>query len=270
MSKTVTTGIGAQTTYEGSVIVRAMERAGKNPHLKGHIHEIMVKDARNLRNVFNGSRTELTRSTTASTVDLVTTKGGKIVERLQLKDTLSDSAVNKLVKQVSEGKYRSAQLIGTDETTQKVNAALKKAGLSKRMSSSGVSSDTTTKIAQRAGATGSGTLGSAVMSAAKGGGAAGAAIGGGIALARGVYDLAHGRRDVADVTIDVGASAIKGGVTGAGSGAAAVGAGAVTAAGLGAMGVTGLAATVATVAAPVAVAVGVGWLISEAWDAIFD
>ncbi len=140
MSKAVITGIGAQTTYEGTVVLRAMERAGRNPHLKGHIHEVLLKDARNFGNVFNGAKTELTRSTTAQAVDLVTTRGGKVIERLQLKDTLSDSAVQKIVKQVGEGKYRSVKLVGTEETVTKVNAALEKAGLSKRMSSSGISS----------------------------------------------------------------------------------------------------------------------------------
>ncbi len=68
-----------KTGYEQSVIVRAMNRAGANPHLKGHIHEILVKDAKNMRSLlsFDSARTELTRSTTASTVDLVTTRGGR-------------------------------------------------------------------------------------------------------------------------------------------------------------------------------------------------
>lgn len=69
MTKTVTASIATQTAYEGSVITRAMERAGNNPHLKGHIHEIQVKDARNLKNVFNGVHTELTKSTTSQCVD---------------------------------------------------------------------------------------------------------------------------------------------------------------------------------------------------------
>ena len=67
----------SKTAYEGAVIARAIERSGHNPHLKGHIHEILVKDARNARNQFtlNGNSTELTTSTTAGTVYLVTTKG---------------------------------------------------------------------------------------------------------------------------------------------------------------------------------------------------
>jgi hypothetical protein len=77
MSNQSNATVATKTAYEGTVITRAMERAGRNPNLKGHIHEILTKDARNLKNVFNGQHTELTKSTTANVVDLVTTKGAR-------------------------------------------------------------------------------------------------------------------------------------------------------------------------------------------------
>jgi len=91
----------SKTAYEGTVIARAMERAGRNPHLKGHIHEVLVKDAHNARNLLtmNGASTSLTKSTTAGTVDLVSTKGGKVIGRIQVKDVTSKAGINKLVKQ---------------------------------------------------------------------------------------------------------------------------------------------------------------------------
>lgn len=271
MSKSSIAIISGKTGYEGSVIIRAMGRAGHNPHLKGHIHEILVKDAHNLKNVFNGANTELTKSTTAKCVDLVTTKGGRVIVRMQLKDTLSKSSVDKIVKQVADGKYRSVKLVGTEETVEKVNAALEKAGLKKRMVSSGTSSETTTTLAQRAGATGSGTLGGALLSAAKTGGLAGAAIGGGIAIIKGTSDLMDGAKTLEDVAVDVGGAAIKGGITGAGASAAAVGTGAATTAGLALLGVeAGIVATAATFVLPVAAAALVGWGISSVWDSIFD
>lgn len=271
MSKTTTSTIATKTAYEGSVIVRAMERAGRNPHLKGHIHEVLVKDARNLRNLFNGAQTELTKSTTAQCVDLVTTKGGRVLERIQVKDVTSNAGVRKIVEQVASGKYRSVQLVGSEETTELVNAALKKAGLTKRMVSTGVSSETTTAIAQQAGAVGSGTLGGAIFTAAKTGGLGGAAIGGGIALVKGVNDLVKGERELDEVAIDVGKSACKGAATGMAASAAATGAGAATAAGLGLIGVeAGLLATGATIGLPVVAAVAVGWGATKVWDWIFD
>lgn len=269
-NKSSITTITGKTTYETSVISRAVGRAGNNPHLKGHIHEIMVKDAKNIRNLLNGSQTELTKSTTAKTVDLVTKNGGKVVERLQLKDTLSQSGVDKTVKQVLNGQYRSTQLVGTKETTKLVNQALEKAGSAKRMTSSGVSSNTTTTLAQRAGASGSGTLTKAVLQSAKSGGALGAGIGVGVELASGVAGLVSGERDLADVTLSTVKAGAKGYATGAAAGAAVTAAGPTIAAASAAVASYGVAASVVTFAAPVAVAVGIGWAVSSLFDSIFD
>lgn len=262
----------SKTAYEGTVIARAMERAGHNPHLKGHIHEVLVKDARNARNLLtlNGASTELTKSTTAGTVDLVTTKGGKVIERLQVKDVTSQAGIDKLVKQCADGKYRSAQLVGSEESAQAFNKAAEKAGISKRMTSTGMSSKSTESLAQRAGATGSGSLGSAMGQAAKAGGAAGAIIGGGVAAVKGCIDLIDGRADAAEVAGTVVKASAKGGVSGAAAGAAATATGAGAVAAVSALGVTGMAATAVTIGAPLAVAVGVGYVASEIFDWIFD
>lgn len=272
MSKTANSAMGMKTTYEGTVISRAMSRAGHNPHLKGHIHEVLVKDARNVRNLLslNGASTELTKSTTAGTVDLVTTKGGKVIERIQVKDVTSQMGIDKLVKQCADGKYRSAQLVGSEESAQAFNKAAEKAGISKRMTSTGVSSKSTESLAQRAGATGSGTLGSAMTQAAKAGGAAGAIVGGGVAAIKGCIDLANGRADATEVAGTVIKAGAKGGVSGAAAGAAATAAGAGTAAAVTALGLGGVAATVATVGAPIVAAIGVGYVASEVFDGVCD
>jgi len=265
-------GVGAKTVYEGSLIARAMDRAGGNPHLKGHIHEIMVKDSCNIRNMLNmdGASTALTKSPTAGTVDLVTTKAGKVIERIQVKDVTSQSGIDKLVKQCADDKYRSVKLIGSEETTEAFNKAAEKAGISKRMTSSGVSTKDTTSLAQRAGATGSGSLGSAMGQAARTGGAAGAVIGAGVETVRGLYDLYNGDADALEVTGRIAKAGAKGGVSGAAAGAAATAAGAGTVAAVTALGITGLAATATTVAAPVVAAVAVGYVASKAFDSVLD
>jgi len=258
--------------YEQSVVVRALHRAGANPHLKGHIHEVLVQDMRNARNLLslNGASTQLTKSTTASTVDLVTTKGGKVIERIQVKDVTSTSGINKLVKQCADGKYRSAQLVGSEETTQAFNKAAEKAGISKRMTSSGVSTKQTTSLAQRAGAGGSGSLSSAMGQAAKTGGVAGAAVGASIEVVKGAMDLLDGKADVAEVGVRVAKAGAKGGISGAAAGASATAAGAATATAITALGVTGATATAATVGVPLLVAVGVGYAASEVFDWLFN
>lgn len=249
-----------------------MGRAGNNPYLKGHIHEILVKDASNARSLLtmNGASTELTRSTTASTVDLITTKGGRVIERIQVKDVTSQSGICKLVKQCGDGKYRSAQLVGSDETTQAFNKAAEKAGISKRMSSTGVSSRNTESLAQRAGASGSGSLGSAITQAAKAGGVAGAVLGGGIAAVMGSIDLAQGNADPIDVLGKVAKAGAKGGISGASAGAAATVAGAGAAAAVSALGLGGMAATACTFGAPIVAAVAVGYVASELFDGAYD
>lgn len=268
--KSAITTLSGKTCYETSVIKRAADRAGNNPHLKGHIHEILVKDVKNARNLFNGSQTVLTKSTTAKTVDLVTKNGGKVVERLQLKDTLSKSGIDKTVKQVLKGQYRSTQLVGTEETTKLVNQALEKAGSAKRMTSSGISSNTTTNLAQRAGASGSGTFGNAVLNSAKSGGALGAGIGMGIVVASNVVGLVNGERDFGDVAISTAKAGVKGYATGAAAGAAVTATGPVIAAASTAVAGLGITASLVTFATPVAVAVGVGWAVSSMFDWICD
>lgn len=261
-----------KTGYEASVIARAVGRAGANPHLKGHIHEVLVQDSRNARHLLsmNGASTSLTKSTTAGTVDLVTTKGGKVIERIQVKDVTSQAGIDKLVKQCADGKYRSAQLVGSEESAQAFNKAAEKAGVSKRMTSTGVSSKSTASLAQRAGATGSGSLGSAMSQAAKTGGAAGAIIGGSVAAVKGCIDLANGEADVVEVAGTVIKASAKGGVSGAAAGAAATATGAGAVAAASALGITGMAATAVTVAAPLAAAVAAGYVVSELYDWIFD
>lgn len=269
MSKHANTTVAAKTTYEGTVITRAMARAGNNPHLKGHVHEILTKDAMNVRSVLNGQYTELTKSTTAKVVDLVTTEGGKVVGRIQVKDTISQSGIDKLVRQVSDGKYQTTKLVGTDETTKLANAAFEKAGLSKRMVSSGTSSNTTTSLAQRAGASGSGTLGSAVGQAARTGGTVGAAVGAGIEVVSGIVDLANGTRDAGEVTFAVAKAGAKGYATGASAGAAATVGGALAAEGLLAIGAGATLTTATTIAVPVVAALVVGYVVTEVWDWLF-
>ena len=259
-----------QTAYESTVTARAILRAGANPHLKGHIHEILLQDNKNMYSLFNGQSTALTKSATAKTVDLVTTKGGKVIERIQAKDCISDSGVRDIVDKVRSGQYRSAKLVGTEETTIRVNFELQKTGLSKRMSSSGIKTADTTRMAHRVGASGSGTLTSVTWQAAKAGGATGAAVSAGIEAVRGISDLMDGTRNGSEVAWSMAKAGGKGYATGAAAGAAATAGGAAVASGLAAVGAGAGVTALATAAAPIALAIGVGYLVNSVIDAFFD
>ncbi len=94
---------------EASVMKRMHGRSGAYTPSgsKGIAHEIMANDWANLNNLLKPDTvTWLTKSSNAPQVDAVTMKGGKVLERIQYKDTTSPSGVQKTVKQVASGKYR--------------------------------------------------------------------------------------------------------------------------------------------------------------------
>lgn len=117
---------------------------------KGIVFEIMDKDLMNLMDVFkSGMQTSLTKSPNATTVDLVTTNGGKVVRRIQCKDVVSESGVNNVLNAVKNGKYQSATLHGTTESANAFNAAAEADNVSKRMINTGISDKTTQRIANK-------------------------------------------------------------------------------------------------------------------------
>ena len=136
-------GIGRETywDYTGK---EALSRVGKNPQLKGTIHELAFRDKQNLKSVlsFGNEKTRLTHSTTAVRDDVVTTNSrGYITRRYQLKDVTSESGSYNLNKQIDSGKYRRSNIIGTVETAEKIE----------EVQSSGISSTSTTRAADNTG-----------------------------------------------------------------------------------------------------------------------
>lgn len=271
-SKKTTANITNTTkaAYEAKVIGEALERAGHNPNLHGHIHELLIRDAINVNpaRIIAGDSARLVANPTAKTVDVVVINGKKVVERIQAKDTAESIAHT--LKQIRSGQYSSAKVLGTEETVNAFARHADKISGAKTIQSSGISSSTTKSLATRAGASGGSSLSSATLAAAKSGGAVGGAVCGGVALCKGVYDLTQGTRDLKEVAIDVAKETTGGALSGAAASAAAVSTGAAVAGGCAALGITGAAAASAVVAAPVVVAVGVGFAIKSVWDWLFD
>ena len=227
----------ASNVYEASVGMRALNRAGYCPQLKGHVNEIMYCDKYNLNpgNILNGRHMDLTKSTTAHMKDVIAkNSAGKVVGHAQLKDTISNAGVRKTVQQIESGHYSKTRVIGTEETAAKVNKVLEKYGVKQRVESSGISSKTTSRIADK-------TLGkmptiSTLSSAAKAGGVTGAAVGAGMEAISSIGDWLEGDKSAGEAAADVAVAGVKGGVTGAVSGVI----------GSAAAGVTGSAITAAT------------------------
>ena len=150
-----TLGLGAEIAregYEASVVSRMSGRAGAySPKgAAGNALEIMANDKSNMRNLLKPDTvTKLTKSSTATQVDAVTTKAGKVIERIQYKDTVSPAGVRKTLNQVKAGKYQQAQLRGTIEAAEKYNAAAKASGVSKTMKSTGISHNATQRVGDK-------------------------------------------------------------------------------------------------------------------------
>ena len=138
--------------YEGSVMLRMEGRAGAHSPkgAPGNALEIIANDKNNFSNMLKpGTVTKLTKSSTAPQVDAVTMQSGRVIERIQYKDTVSPSGVQKTINQVKSGKYQQAQLRGTIEASEKYNAAAKAQGVGKTMKSTGISHNTTQRVGDK-------------------------------------------------------------------------------------------------------------------------
>lgn len=251
------TGAVSSVAYEAHVITDIAGRAGAaTPNgAKGIVFESLFKDKLNFKNLFNGLKTQFTKSSTAPQVDLVSmTDSGKVAARYQCKD--APNSVSKVLNQVKSGKYQQAQMVGTSETAAAYNAEAAKNGISKTMTDSGISTKTTTRIADKALGNVS-SVSNLANFAAKAGGI-GAAVEGGICL---VESISRGD-DAYTMIGHVTAGAGKGFVTGS---VAAV-AGEVATAAVVSAGASGAAIVIL----PVVTTVGVGYLVSQVADGVVN
>lgn len=272
-TKRDTTSTVVKESYESKVAIEALNRAGKCPNLKGHVHEILYKDKFNLNpvNIMKNKKAVLTKSNTAQMKDIIILKNGKVAGHAQLKDTVSASGVRKTIAQINSGHYNKTRVLGTAEATAKLQGKV-----SQPVYSSGISSETTSRIANKA--LGKMPSMSSMHSIGKSGGLAGAAVSAGIQSVQSLYDLYNDKKTLSEASVDIAKAGLKGGVTGYASavaGSVAAGAAGTTIAttGIGTL-VAGSAAG-ATILAATPVAVGlvaacaIGSLASSVLDELF-
>lgn len=250
--------------YEAKVAVEALNRAGRNKNLHGIAHEIIFKDKVNINpvNIIKGKRAFLTKSATAMRDDIVIKQSGKVVGRMQLKDT--PKSISATIKQVSKGKYKGTRLVGTTETTNAYTIKVSStSNVTQNMNSSGISSTTTKHIASKA----LGKIPSAKVLATQTAkaGLIGAAISGGIEVVSSLGKLNRGELNGKQFAGRVVKESANGGV----SGAAASATGTVATAIAG----TALASTTAPVWLPVVIgtslALGAGAVTNMLFKKIF-
>lgn len=252
----------AKQTYEASVKFRALNRAGGNPNLNGHILEIMGSDQTNLNplNWARGVKQVLTKKPNAKVVDAVIMKGGKIVERIQYKDTAK--SISDTIRRVKAGQYNSATLKGTTEAARKFNAMAAKHGITKTMQDTGISSNTTSALARTCGSCKHvSPLRAAALSARSAAGV-GAAITGVFSAAENIQAVRKGKKNVGEACLDTVIDTAKGG--------AASAAGAYTASVVGITLAAAGAGPLCLVALPLVASIGAGIGVSKLLDAIFD
>lgn len=258
--------------FEAKSGIEAAMRAGKNPNLKGIVHETMYKNIYNAspKRIIDGTKAVLSESTTAIRDDVIIKQGSNIVKRVQLKDTAN--SIGKTIEQVKNHHYSGTNLVGTKETVKAfgkgvANQAKKGVNVTQKMSSSGISSADTSRIATKTigGAAGKLTA-SSLGKVASSSGVAGGVISGGIEAITSGIKLANGEIDGGEFVGNVAKETVGGGLSAAGGSVAATAVAAGTA--------TLLASTTAPLWVPAAVgfgaAVAVGSAIKGIWDCIWD
>lgn len=268
--QTGTAAAAGRSAYEAKVGAEAVLRSGgKNPQLKGVVHEIRYRDSITMapKNLLSGTKGVLSKSATAVRDDVLTMRGGAVVGRAQLKDTLN--SVEHTVRQASSGKYAGTNLMGTKETVRAYNTAVARMAergttVTQKMTSTGISSAETSRIAAQ---TVGGTVGAAsVAQAALASSGTGAVLSGGVEAVISGVKLAKGEIDGEEFVGNVARETVGGGLSAAAGTAAAtvVSAGAATV----------LASVSAPVWLPGAIAVGaavaVGSGVKALWDGIWS
>ncbi len=260
----------AREMIEGKIGLEAFERAGRNPQLKGVVHETAYKTMYNLdpKHMLNGTKATLSKSTTALRDDILIKKGTSVVGRMQLKDTTN--SIGKTIKQVQAGKYARTNLTGTFETVEKFTKAASKAGnVTQKMSSTGISSLDTARIATKTIGANAGKLTASQLGrVASSSGPVGAVISGGIETISSGVKLAKGEIKGGEFMKNVTKETVGGGISAAGGSVAASAVGAGTATLI--AGTALASAPIIPVVAAGAAAIAVGSAIKGIWDSLFD
>lgn len=255
--------VAAQECYFATVKGRAIKRAGNCNNLNGHILEVMGGDQTNL-NPTNGLHEKMTVSPNAKTVDATVVKEGKVVQRIQYKDTVN--SISETVRKVKSGQYNSVTLKGTTETAEAFNSYAAKHGINKRMQDTGISSDLTKTLAKSCGKVNEYSIAKMATTSAVYGAATGGVIAGGISTVSNISDVKNGKKDIETAAKDVAIDTVGGVLAGGAASVAGALSGSAVATGAAALGITGAAAAGATIVVPVVVATGTAFAVSYCWE----
>ena len=209
----INSGINAGSgMYQASVMKRVVDRAGHCKNLKGHVNEILTVDKINLspKNILSGRHASLTKSAIAKRDDIVIKKAGKVVGRMQLKDT--PSSIDSTIKRVMNHQYKGTKLVGTIETVDAYNKVIAKNGqkkVSQKMVSNNISSTETDVLARLVLGTGLKGSGKGIAKISNRSACVGAAINGGVCAVTSAIDVKNGKKTWQEGVVDTAKGAAK-------------------------------------------------------------
>lgn len=190
---------------DSRTIKEAVNRAGHNKNIKGHILEVKFKNRynRNPLNVLKGNKAQLTKSSTAVRDDVIVMNQNKVVKRFQLKDTPSKSGIRDTAERIKRGQYRGTNIVGTSETASKI----------KGVSDSGISTKTTELLACEANGANPLKKLNLLSHHGKKLGASGGIISGGFSLLENGIKYIKGEKDLDECVTSTGIEATKGAIS---------------------------------------------------------
>lgn len=149
----VATADAASGALDTAVLYQMEGRAGASTPTgaKGIAFEILYKMRYNLQHLFDGTKAILSPSSTDPEADLyILDKEENVLKKIQCKDGTSRAQINGTVEKNMNGKYSSADLIGTTEFTEAYNSKAAMKGVAKLAEDSGISTIETSRFANKA------------------------------------------------------------------------------------------------------------------------
>ena len=142
-----------QNAFDTFIVYQMEGRAGASTAsgAKGIAFEVIETKIYNLLHLFDGNKAKLSPSSTDPEADIqIFNKLGELIKQIQCKDGTSDSQIQKTIDSIKSGKYSESELVGTKEFAEAYNAKAAKQGVAKMAENSGVSTGTTSRIADKA------------------------------------------------------------------------------------------------------------------------
>lgn len=143
----------AQDTFDTFILYQMEGRAGAatGTGAKGIAFEAIMKIKYNVLHLFDGTKAIFSPSSTDPEADLlIIDKAKSVIKKIQCKDGISASQLNKTIDRIRNGQYSESELVGTTEFAEIYNAKAVSQGSAKLAVDSGISTETTNRIANKA------------------------------------------------------------------------------------------------------------------------